>query len=137
MANGNAMSEISPGSLPPGLRVQFGRARILPDMEEETRRWMQMLNERLDEATQTLDRERTVLEMAFLETDDADQLWLIWLQIQGEAGESIDSSPFEIDRDHIAFAHRCKEPGWRMAEPQLLLAPEPVRQALLQAAGLV
>lgn len=108
----------------------------MPGMEEETHRWMEMLNGRLDEATETLDRERTVLELAFIETDEADQAWLIWLQIQGEGGEPISTSPFAIDDDHIAFARRCKEPGWHLAEPQLLLAPEPVRRALLQSAGL-
>lgn len=105
-------------------------------MEVEAREWMGMLNDRLDEATETLAREQTALELAFLDTDEDGQQWLVWLQIQGEAGESITTSPHEIDTDHIAYAERCKEPGWRLAEPQLLLAPKLVKDALQRAAGL-
>jgi hypothetical protein len=130
------MSPGPPRSIPSGLRVQLGRARILPNMQEEAREWMAMLNDRLDEATETLARERTVLELAFLESDDNGEQWVVWLQIQGEEGESITSSPHAIDADHMAYARRCKERGWRLAEPQLLLAPEPVRAALLRSAGI-
>lgn len=130
------MAQEPPRSIPLGLQVQLGRARVRPDMEGETRGWMDMLNDRLDEATETLAREQTALELAFLETDQDGQQWIVWLQIQGEAGEAITTSPYAIDADHIAYAGRCKEPGWRLAEPQLLLAPEPVRHALRRAAGL-
>jgi hypothetical protein len=105
-------------------------------MDGEARAWMNMLNDRLDEATETLAREQTALELAFLDTDADGQQWVVWLQIHGEAGESITTSPHAIDADHIAYAGCCKEPGWRLAEPQLLLAPEPVRAALRRAAGL-
>ena len=131
-----AVSPGPPRSIPPGLRVQLGRARILPNMQEEAQAWMAMLNDRLDEATETLARERTVLELAFLETDENGVQWVVWLQIQGEHGESITTSPHAIDADHIAYAEQCKEPGWRLAEPQMLLAPEPVRNALLRSAGI-
>lgn len=40
--------------------------------------------DRLDEATETLAREQTALELAFLETDQDGQQWIVWLQIQGE-----------------------------------------------------
>ena len=99
-------------------------------MEDEAVRWMQMLNDRRDEAVRTLERERVALEIAFRERDD-DGDWLVWVMIQGEGGESIDDSPFEIDRDHAAFAQRVKLPNRPEAEPQLLLLPEPVRAAVL------
>ena len=76
---------------------------------------MAMLNDRLDEATETLARERTVLELAFLETDENGVQWGVWLQIQGEHGEAITTSPHAIDADHIAYDEQCKEPGWRLA----------------------
>jgi hypothetical protein len=100
-------------------------------MEQEAERWMQMLNDRQDEAVQTLQRERVALEIVFRERDD-DGDWLIWVMIQGEGGASIEDSPFEIDRDHAAFAACVKMPNRPEAEPQLLLLPEPVRDAVLR-----
>ena len=130
------MPKKCPISVPPGLRIRLGKARVQPGMEHETDRWLQMLNDRLTEATETLGRERVVLELAFRETDKTGQQWVTWLVIDGPGGESIETSPFAIDREHVAFAARCKEPGWREADVELMLAPEPVRRALVQSAGL-
>ena len=85
-------------------------------MEDEAQRWMQMINDREGEAVETL--------------DDGD--WLVWVMVQGDQGESIDDSPFEIDRDHRAFAERVKLPNRPEAEPQALLMPAPVRAAVLR-----
>jgi hypothetical protein len=100
-------------------------------MEHEAERWMQMLNDRIEEAVQTLERERVAIEIVFRERDD-DGDWLVWVIIQGDDGASIEDSPFEIDRDHAAFAERVKLPNRPEAEPQLLLLAEPVRHAVLQ-----
>jgi hypothetical protein len=100
-------------------------------MEEEAERWLQMLNDRRDEAVQTLERERVAIEIVFRERD-ADGDWLVWVMIQGDGGASIDDSPFEIDRDHAAFADRVKLPNRLDAEPQLLLLADPVREAVLR-----
>ena len=43
--------------------------------------------------------------------------------------------PGMIDRDHAAFAERCKLPNRPEAEAQLLLLPEPVRDAVLRWTG--
>ena len=51
--------------------------------------------------------------------------------IQSEGGASIEDSPFQIDRDHAAFAGRVKLPNRPEAEPQLLLLAGPVRDAVL------
>ena len=100
-------------------------------MEDEAQRWMQMINDREREAVETLERERVALEVVFRERDD-DGDWLVWVLIQGAEGASIDDSPFEIDRDHLAFAERVKMPNRPEAEPQALLMPVPVRDAVLR-----
>jgi hypothetical protein len=100
-------------------------------MEQEAERWMRMLNDRRDEAEQTLERERVAIEIVFRERDD-DGDWLVWVMIQGEGGASIEDSPFEVDRDHAAFAERVKHPNRPEAEPQLLLLAEPVHDAVLR-----
>jgi hypothetical protein len=125
------MGEDRPKSIPQGLRVRCARARIRAGMEEEAGRWMRMINDREPEAVQTLERERVALEIVFRERDD-DGDWLVWVMIQGDHGESIDDSPFAIDRDHRAFAERVKEPNRPDAEPQALLMPAPVRDAVLR-----
>lgn len=40
-----------------------------------------------------------------------------------------------VDRAHADFARECKEPGWQILQPELLLAPEPVISAMAQWAG--
>lgn len=89
-----------------------------------------MLNDRLEEAVETLDREHVAVEIAFRHHDDQGD-WLLWLMIQGDHGASAADSPFPIDRDHADFAHRCRETPWLEAEPQVLLLPAPVRAAIL------
>lgn len=117
-------------SIPLGLRVRCKRRRIRPGMEAEVERWMRMLNDRRDEAVQTLERERVAIEVVFREADS-----LVLVMIQGEGGAAIDDSPFEIDAEHAAFAERCTLPGGEEAEPQVLLLPAPVRSAVLRWAG--
>ena len=121
-----------PASIPAGLRVRCARARIRPGMEAEAERWMRMLDERRDEAVQTLERERVALEVVFRDGDS-----LVWVMLQGEGGSAVADSPFAIDREHLAFAERVKEPGQVELEPQVLLLPEPVRAAVLAWAGLM
>jgi hypothetical protein len=61
-----AMSLAPPRSVPSGLHVQLGRARILPNMQEEARAWMGMLNDRLEEyafsGSLGLEKEHVVLQ---------------------------------------------------------------------------
>ncbi len=118
-------------SIPDGLRVRCKRMRIRPGMEAEVDRWMRTLNDRLDEAVRTLERERVAIELAFRDGDS-----LVWVMVHGEGGATTEGSPFEIDADHAAFAERCVFPGAPEAEPQLLLLPAPVRGAVLRWAGL-
>lgn len=120
-----------PDPIPPDLRVRCARAQIRPGMEEEAERWMQMLDDRHAEAVETLERERVAVEIVFRERDEHGD-WLVWVMIQGEGGKSSADSPFPIDHDHAAFAERCKLPNRQEAEPQLLLMPEPVRDAVLR-----
>ncbi len=121
---------MSPKTIPPGLRVRCGRARIRPGAEQEAERWMAMLNDLSSEAVQTLERERMAIELVFRERDD-DGDWIVWVLIQGDGGASIADSPFPIDRDHAAFGQRCLLPGRPEAEPQVMLMPALVRDAVL------
>ena len=56
--------------------------------------------------------------------------YLFWVSVHGADGISFDPDS-AIDRDHLEQAKRTKGPGWTEAEPQLLLLPGPVRDAVL------
>lgn len=117
-----------PKSLPAGAEVSLTRHRIIPGREDEVAEWMAMLNEREDECVATLDGEHMALEAVFRLTDDSGD-WLYWFQLHATAAGRI-TGDHAIDRDHLEYARRCKVPGHVAAEPQLLLMPAPVREAI-------
>jgi Family of unknown function (DUF6176) len=118
-----------PPSVPPGMRLELSRARLLPGAAAETERWMQMLHERYDECLQTLAGERMAFEATFRHTDAAGVEWLYHLSLYGEGGAVMDMS-HPVDREHVAYARRCKEPGWEELRPVFFLTPLPVRTAM-------
>ena len=119
-----------PRSIPAGLVVELSRAKVLPGASDEADRWMRMLDDRVDECVATLDRERMAVEIVFRLQEDGED-YLYWVAIKGEGGAGLESSTHQIDLDHQAQARRTKEPGWVEAEPQVLMLPEPVREAVL------
>ena len=118
-----------PRSIPDGLVLELSRGTVRPGAAAEADRWMAMLNDRLDEAVATLDRERMAIEIAF-RLREGDDEYLYWVSVRGAHGAGLDPQT-PIDRDHEAQARRTKEPGWVEAEPQVLLLPDPVRRAVL------
>jgi len=123
------MTEINPASIPDGLKVRLLRARVLPGAEAEADRWMAMLNERLDECVAALDRERMAVEIVF-RLREGDDDYLFWVTVKGAAGAGLDED-IPIDRDHAAQSRRTKKPGWTEADPQVLLLPGPVKDAIM------
>ena len=118
-----------PRSIPDGLVVELSRGKVLPGASTQADRWMQMLDDRLDECVATLDRERMAIEIVFrLKEDGADYLY--WVSVQGADGGGLDLAN-QIDGDHLEHAKRTKYPGWVEAEPQVLLLPDPIRRAVL------
>ncbi len=89
-----------------------------------------MLNDRLAECVATLDRERMAIEIVF-RLREGDDDYLFWMSVRGADGGGLDLAN-SIDRDHVEQAKRTKEPGWVEAEPQVLMLPDPVRQAVLE-----
>lgn len=123
------MNPERPSSIPPGLVVELSRARVMPGAGEEADRWMRMLNDRLDECVATLDRERMAIEIVFRLREGGED-YLYWVSVKGEDGAGLDPD-LPIDRDHVEQAKRTKEPGWVEAEPQVLMLPNPVREAVM------
>ncbi|WP_051450940.1 DUF6176 family protein [Actinospica robiniae] len=123
------MSAERPASIPQGLVVELSRAKVKPGAEAEADRWMRMLNDRLDECVATLDSERMAIEIVFRLREDGAE-YLYWVTVKGQDGAGLDTDR-PIDRDHVEAALRVKEPGWVEAQPQVLMLPDPVREAVL------
>jgi hypothetical protein len=118
-----------PVSVPAGLTVQLFRGKVIAGQSATVDTWMAMLNDRLDEAVATLDRERMAIEIVFRQRD-GDEEYLYWVVVRGE-GEPVETSTDPLDVDHRAFDERCRERGWETAEPEVLLLPDTVRAAVV------
>lgn len=124
-----------PPSVPPGLRLELARARVLAGREDIVDEWMTMLHDRHDEVLQTLPGERMALEATFRLEDADGTTWLFHLSVLGEGGGQLDlTNP--VDVEHERYAQMCKERGWEELEPLLLIAPVEVLSAVAKAAGL-
>lgn len=123
------MTASRPVSIPEGLVVELSRGKVLPGASGEADRWMQMLNDRVDECVASLDRERMAIEIVFRLKENGED-YLYWVSVHGPNDGQLDLTR-SIDRDHLAQAKRTKHPGWVEAEPQVLMLPDPVRQAVL------
>ena len=120
---------VQPSTIPDGLRVELSRCKVLPGQSEGADRWMKMLDERSDECIATLDGERMAIEIIFRLKEDGED-YLFWVSVFGADNGGLDLS-VPINRDHDTIARTVKPPGWVEAEPQVLLLPEPVREAVL------
>lgn len=118
-----------PPSVPAGMRLELSRARLLPGAEDEADRWMAMLHDRYDECLDTLSAERMAFEATFRHTDADGTDWIYHVSLYGEGTSGLDlSNP--VDQEHVAYAMRCKEPGWEELRPVLMLAPRPITPLL-------
>ena len=113
------------------MKVELSRFRVKPGKSECVDEWMAMLNGHMNDVVQTLDREQMKLEVIFREIIGGNE-YLYWFSVQGEHGEECETSPFEIDAKHIEFCNECLEDeyGRRDAQPQVVMVPEAVAQAM-------
>ena len=113
------------------MKVELSRVRVKPGKSARVDEWLSMLNARRDEVLQTLDREQMKLEVIFREIIEGEE-YLYWFSVQGETGESVNTSPFAVDQEHIAFHEECidHDYGMRDAQPQVIMVPPQVAQAM-------
>ena len=81
------------------MKVELTRIRIKDGMSPRVDEWFSTLNARKAECVETLEREKMFVETIFREKI-GDEEFLYWFSIQGENGESIETSPFPIDTIH-------------------------------------
>ena len=88
------------------MKVELSRFRVKANKSARVDEWLKRINDRIDEHLQTLDREQMKLEVIFRELIDGEQ-YLYWFSVQGEQGESVDTSPHDVDKEHIKFSEEC------------------------------
>jgi Family of unknown function (DUF6176) len=113
------------------MKVELSRFHVKPGKSQRVDEWLNMLNANMDEVLQTLEREEMMLEVIFREIIDGEE-YLYWFSVQGESGEEVTTSPFEVDQKHMAFHEECTdhEYGRRDAQPQVIMAPAVVARAM-------
>lgn len=118
-----------PMSVPPGMKLELSRARLLPGAEGEAERWMAMLHDRYEECLDTLSAERMAFEATFRHIDSDGTEWIYHVSLYGEGTSGLDlSNP--VDQEHVAYGMRCKEPGWEELRPVFMLVPRPIAPLL-------
>jgi Family of unknown function (DUF6176) len=113
------------------MKVELSRFRVKAGKSERVDEWLGMLNHRIDEAVETLEREQMKLEVIFREIIDGSE-YLYWFSVQGEQGETCETSPFDLDAKHIEFWNECidEDYGRRDAQAQVVMVPEGVAGAM-------
>lgn len=113
------------------MRVELTRFKVDEGKSARVDEWLKMLNDSMDEVIQTLDREQMKLEVIFREIIE-DREYLYWFSVQGETGEDVNTSTFEVDRKHIAFHDECIDHtyGAREAQPQVVMVPRKIALAM-------
>jgi len=113
------------------MNVELTKFRILPGKAERVNRWMEELNKRREEAVDTMEREQMQIEIIFREEAGGEQ-FLYWFSIQGETGASVETSPHDLDRVHMAFWDECIDKGYpgRDARPQVVLVRRHIAKTL-------
>jgi hypothetical protein len=119
-----------PSSVPPGLRLELSRARIVDGKEDEFEEWMSALNSRYEEMQEGLAAERQVFEATFRSTEADGSTWIYHLSLMGVDGGGNDES-IPIDALHAQYSRSVKHPGWEELEPKLMLTPDHLRDAMV------
>jgi len=112
--------------------VELSRFRVLPGKSQRVDEWLEMLNDRMGECLQTLEREQMKLEVIFREVIDGEE-YLYWFSVQAEGGAHVSNSPFEVDAMHVQFHNECLDHVdhcRRDAQPQVVMVPEAVAKAM-------
>jgi hypothetical protein len=88
-------------------------AWIKPGKTQRLRDWYTELQERRDEAFQTLNNEGVRQECAFILPTDHGDLLAVFIEVDDmdRANEAFFSSPFEIDHQHAAVMDECTDGG--------------------------
>ena len=81
------------------MNIELSRFRVRKGKSEVVDKWMNFLNENMEEVLLTLDGEKMYVETIFREKCD-DEEYLYWYSIQGENGIRAEESDSWIDKNY-------------------------------------
>ena len=81
------------------MNIELSRFRVRKGKSEVVDKWMNFLNENMEEVLLTLDGEKMYVETIFREKCD-DEEYLYWYSIQGENGIRVEESDSWIDKNY-------------------------------------
>src|SRR4051812_44086137 len=92
------------------------KIKLKPDSIEKARTWAKTINERLDEALQTLRDESVMLETVFLDRNSEGDFLIYLMKAESfeKAKEAVEHSAHTIDEYHQNFKHECWESGEKL-----------------------
>ena len=124
----NGAARINKGD---AVKVELSRFKVKKGKADRVDEWMELLNNNMGELIQSLDREKMQIEVIFREIISGEE-YLYWFSVQGDSGEMADTSPFELDKRHLAFHDECVDHsyGMRDAQAQVIMVPEKVAKAM-------
>ncbi|TWT09244.1 DUF6176 family protein [Planomicrobium sp. CPCC 101079] len=94
------------------MNIELTRFRVKEGKTAKVDEWLEFLNEHLDDVLVTLEGEKMYVETIFRETLEGKE-YLYWYSIQGEGGQSVESSTHWVDEKHLAFWNECIDPTFQ------------------------
>lgn len=96
-----------------GLQATLYRFKVKDGEDDSYRAWMTMLNQRHNEAVDSLGRENTMVEAIFRDAE-SDPRSLYWLVVKTPGGALVETSALPIDKVHNAFMEKVLVKGSRV-----------------------
>lgn len=92
------------------------KIKLKPDSLEKVREWAKTINERKDEALETLRDEKVILETVFLDQNSEGDFLIYVMKAASfaKARQAVQKSIHSIDEYHQNFKRECWEDGKRL-----------------------
>lgn len=111
--------------------VELTRFRVKPGKSKKVDEWLEFLNENMEGVLLTLEREKMFVETIFREELDGCE-YLYWYSVQGENGESVETSDHEIDKKHLEYWDECIDPtfGSKDLTTEVVMIPKRIQEVM-------
>lgn len=113
------------------MKVELTRFKVKKGKSDVVTEWMKVLNKHMKDVLLTLDGEKMYVETIFREIHHEDE-FLYWYSIQGEDGNEVTDSEYEIDKLHIAFWEECIDPEYMSVHinTEVIMIPEYIKERM-------
>ena len=112
--------------------VELTRFKVKNGKTAEVEKWMDLLNEHMDQVLLTLEFEKMYVETIFREVLDGEE-FLYWYSVQGEDGIEVTNSAHEIDQLHLQYWEECIDSDFKPVdlETKVVMIPKNIRKMML------